>query len=87
MHVQTPRVCGQNEAALEAEVASLWQRLNEQGTALAAAQQAQHSAESNAAERESELLAQLDALTLKLQVKAACVASHMCHTVTNSCPK
>ena len=67
------RVChGQNEAALEAEVASLWVRLNEQGAALSATQQAQLSAERNAAERESELLAQLDAVSLKLQARGAC---------------
>lgn len=58
----------QNEAALEAEVAGLWARLNQQGSTLAAAQQEQHSALGNAAERESELLAQLDAASLKLQV-------------------
>lgn len=58
----------QNEAALEAEVAGLWARLNQQGALLAAAQQEQHSAQGNAAERESELLAQLDAASMKLQV-------------------
>ena len=64
----TPPPATQNETALEVEVASLWERVNEQGAALLAAQQAQHSAESNAAERESELLAQLDAVSMKLQV-------------------
>lgn len=52
-------------------MASLWERLNEQSSALAAAQQAQHSAGSNAAEREAELLAQLDSMAPKLQVRFA----------------
>ena len=49
-------------------MASLWERLTEQSSALSAAQQAQHIAENNAAEREAELLAQLDAASMKLQV-------------------
>ena len=49
-------------------MASLWERLSEQGSTMAAVQQAQNTAENNAAERETELLAQLDAVSLKLQV-------------------
>ncbi|KAK9804949.1 hypothetical protein WJX73_002361 [Symbiochloris irregularis] len=60
-----------NEAALEAEVAGLWARLNQQGAALSAVNQEQHSNRDNAAERESELLAQLDAVSLKLQAAEA----------------